>query len=278
MELAPFGIIGKEIIRDPWKAAENYIKLKGKYKEVVGDELFKELEKAKLNKKFFHDFMVALCKIQIKNTFSEDKVIVKLVDLFETLKKIENYLFESLVEYYGLYNPEKVYKIDLDEFLKIKNLKERDEHSMGYDLKKEDLETIEELFKLLKEIKKKENDVEKKIEKKMKEFAPNLSKVATPILGAKLIYLSGSLKKLSELPSSTIQLLGAEKALFRHLRTGARPPKYGILLFHPLMNKTKKKGKLARVLASKIAIASRVDFYGKEFIGDKLLKEVEEKI
>ena len=278
MKLAPFGIIGKEVIKDPWKAAENYIKLRGKYKEVVGNELFKELEKVKLNKKFFHDFMIDLCKIQIKNTFSEDKIIIRLVDSLETLKKIENYLFESLIEYYGLYNPEKVYKIDLDKFLKIKNLRERKEHSMGYDLKENDIQTFEELFKLLKEIRTKEDYLEKKIETKMNEYVPNLSKVATPIIGAKLIYLSGSLKRLSELPSSTIQLLGAEKALFRHLRTGARPPKYGVLLFHPLMNKTKKKGKLARILASKIAIASRVDFYGKEFVGDKLLKEVEEKI
>ena len=278
MKLAPFGIIGKEIIRDPWKAAENYLKLRGKYEEVVGDELFKEMEKAKIKKKFFHDFMVALCKIQIKNSFSEDKIITKLVDSLETLKRIENYLFESLIEFYGLYNPEKVYKIDLESFLKIKDLRNRDEHSMGYDLKEKDLETIEELFKLLEEIRKKENYIEDEIKNKMEKFAPNISKVATPILGAKLIYLAGSLEKLSEMPSSTIQLLGAEKALFRHLRTGAKPPKYGILLFHPLMNKTKKKGRLARILASKIAIAARVDFYGKEFVGDKLLKEVEEKI
>jgi len=226
MRIAPFGIVGKEVIRDPWKAAVRYLDLRGKYEEVVGDEMFELLKKNGLDEDFFHKFMISLCKLEIKNSFTKDKAIIKAVDLVESLQKIKNLLFESLVEYYGLYNPERVYKIDLDEFLKIKNLMERHKHSMGYDLSEDDLKSIKETFELLKEISNLEERIKKRIEKSMKKFAPNLSTVATPILGAKLISLAGSLKRLAELPASTIQVLGAEKALFRHLRTGAKPPKY----------------------------------------------------
>ncbi len=276
MKLAPFGIVGKEVIRDPWKAAENYIKVRGKYEELVGDELFEEMKKVGLAEDFFHDFMIALCKIQIKRSFSQDKAIIKAIDLLDSIKKIKNYLFESLVEYYGLYNPEVVYKIDLDRFLQIKNLRERSERSMGYDLLEDDIKNIEESYSLLKEIAKEEEKLRNRIEKIMKKFYPNLSTVATPIIGARLISLAGSMKKLVEMPSSTIQVLGAEKALFRHLRTGAKPPKYGVLVSHPLVVKAKKKGKIARILASKISIATRVDYFGGKFIGDKLLEEVKE--
>jgi len=87
------------------------------------------------------------------------------------------------------------------------------------------------------------------------------------------------LKKLAEMPSSTIQLLGAEKALFRHMRTGAKVPKHGILIQHPLMAKTKKEihGKVARALADKISIAAKVDYFKGKFVADKLKKMLEEK-
>ena len=81
------------------------------------------------------------------------------------------------------------------------------------------------------------------------------------------------------MPSSTIQLLGAEKALFRHMKTGARAPKFGFLHEHPLIAKNPKElhGKIARTLADKISIAVKVDYFKGKFIGDKLLKEVEGK-
>jgi len=82
------------------------------------------------------------------------------------------------------------------------------------------------------------------------------------------------------MPSSTIQMLGAEKALFRHLRTGAKPPKHGIILQHPLVASAKKanRGKYSRSLADKISIAVKADYFKGKFIGDKLKKELEEKL
>ena len=86
--------------------------------------------------------------------------------------------------------------------------------------------------------------------------------------------------RLALLPASTIQLLGAEKALFRHLKTGARSPKYGILFEHQIIQKAQRKnrGKAARMLADKLSLCARLDFFKGEFKADQYEKEIEEKL
>jgi nucleolar protein 56 len=96
---------------------------------------------------------------------------------------------------------------------------------------------------------------------------------------------AGGLDRLAVLPASTIQILGAEKALFRALRTGSRPPKHGILFQHQEVHMAPKwqRGKIARTLANKIAIAARVDYYrGTEDLSlkeglDRRLERIKEK-
>ncbi len=114
----------------------------------------------------------------------------------------------------------------------------------------------------------------------MGEIAPNIKELAGPLLGARLIAKAGGLKKMAELPASTIQVLGAEKALFRHLTKGTRPPKHGILFQHPWVRNAKRwqRGKIARSLAAKLAIAAKEDYFEGRFIADKLKKELEERI
>jgi len=82
------------------------------------------------------------------------------------------------------------------------------------------------------------------------------------------------------MPASTIQVLGAEKALFRSLKTGSRPPKHGIIFQHPYLHDAKKwqRGKIARAMAGKIAIAARADLFGGRFIGDELRAELEKRV
>jgi nucleolar protein 56 len=101
------------------------------------------------------------------------------------------------------------------------------------------------------------------VESQMKRVAPNVSEVAGATIGARLMAKAGGLDRLAVLPASTIQILGAEKALFRAMRTGARPPKHGILFQHQAVHLAPKwqRGKIARTLANKIAIAARVDYY-----------------
>ncbi|MEM2049830.1 MAG: hypothetical protein QXO47_08250 [Thermoproteota archaeon] len=122
--------------------------------------------------------------------------------------------------------------------------------------------------------------VEKHISMLMDETAPNLSTVIGPLLGARLISKTGSLSRLASLPASTIQILGAEKALFRALRKRGRPPKHGIIFQHPYVHGSPRKirGKVARLLASRIAIAARVDCFSGRFIGDELKKDVENRL
>jgi nucleolar protein 56 len=101
------------------------------------------------------------------------------------------------------------------------------------------------------------------VESQMKKVAPNVAEVAGATIGARLMAKAGGLDRLAIMPASTIQILGAEKALFRSLRTGARPPKHGILFQHSAVHTAPKwqRGKIARTLANKIAIAARVDYY-----------------
>ena len=101
------------------------------------------------------------------------------------------------------------------------------------------------------------------VEKTMRQVAPNVTEIAGATIGARLIARSGGLKKLAVLPASTIQILGAEKALYRALKSGARPPKHGILFQHAAVHSAPKwqRGKVARSVAGKIAIAARIDIF-----------------
>lgn len=118
------------------------------------------------------------------------------------------------------------------------------------------------------------------LENIMNKIAKNLTALCTPTIAARLLREAGSLKKLALMPSSTIQILGAEKALFRHLRNKKThlPPKHGCIFTHPLLQRASKdkKGKIARVLADRISIAAKLDFFKGEFRGDVLYKEIEE--
>ncbi|MCW1296887.1 MAG: hypothetical protein OH319_04370 [Candidatus Parvarchaeota archaeon] len=242
---------------------------------------------------FMSDFSIKLTQLKMKQAFSADILIIHSILALEDLDKIINLIYERLSELFGLYFPEAMEKItSVDKLSSILSDKiERSEiaeelkiseESMGYEMKKDDLETIQEIAKKLDGILSLREKISKYIERKMEEIAPNLSKVAGPLLGAKLISLANGLENLARMPSSTIQVLGAEKALFRHLRTGTKPPKHGVILQHPLVRNAKisRRGRVARALAAKIAIASKVDFYskGKEIVWEKLLKDLEEKM
>ena len=118
------------------------------------------------------------------------------------------------------------------------------------------------------------------IERGMFDIAPNLSALAGPILGARLIASAGSLERLAKLPSGTVQVLGAEDALFAHLTDGAPPPKHGLIYMHEFVRGTRRedRGSASRALAGKLAIAARIDYYRGEIDPDlegELLERIE---
>ena len=116
--------------------------------------------------------------------------------------------------------------------------------------------------------------VTKYVNSMMVKTAPNLSTLVGSTIGARLIAQAGSLFKLAKLSSSGIQILGAEKALFRSMKTGSRPPKHGILFQHKYIHSAPKRlrGKIARTFSSKIAIAVRIDYFKGKFDKDLITK------
>jgi len=101
------------------------------------------------------------------------------------------------------------------------------------------------------------------VERETPSVAPNLAALAGPVLAARLISLAGGLKPLARMPSGTVQVLGAEEALFAHLRGHAPSPKHGVIYVHEYVRGTHpaQRGSAARALAGKLAIAARIDHY-----------------
>lgn len=109
-------------------------------------------------------------------------------------------------------------------------------------------------------------DLRSHVERTAPEVAPNLSALAGPVLAGRLIALAGGLKQLARKPAGTVQVLGAEEALFAHLRGRAPSPKHGVIFVHEAVQGThpENRGSAARALAGKLAIAARVDHYSGE--------------
>ncbi|MCX6707434.1 MAG: NOP5/NOP56 family protein [Candidatus Woesearchaeota archaeon] len=232
-----------------------------------------------------------ITKEGIRKAVNTDVFVVQAVNNVMEMEKISNTMAKRLREWYSYYLPEFSESIsDHEKFAEIvvaktreeilKEIRLKKEDSMGGEVSGNDLKPIILLAKELNDIYKFKEIQSKYVDKIMENYCPNISAVAGPLIGAKLLEKAGSLKRLSEFPSSTVQVLGAEEAFFRHMTTGSRPPKHGFIHEHPFVAQASKdeKGRIARVLADKISIAAKVDYCKGEFIGDKLRKQVEAKL
>ncbi|MEM2383431.1 MAG: C/D box methylation guide ribonucleoprotein complex aNOP56 subunit [Desulfurococcaceae archaeon] len=163
---------------------------------------------------------------------------------------------------------------------KAEKIAEVAEKSIGAELSDFDIEKVQTLANIIMELYKLRAELTDYITAVMKEVAPNITALVGPLLGARLLSLAGGLDELAKLPASTIQVLGAEKALFRALRTGGKPPKHGIIFQFPEIHKAPRwqRGKMARALAAKLAIAAKIDRFTGRDVGEKLRKELEERI
>jgi nucleolar protein 56 len=219
---------------------------------------------------------------------SPDFKVINAIESIELLDDSLNVLSERLREWYNLYFPEASAVVKSHaSFAKIitagdfkDKLKELFPKRSGGEMSGKDLHAIKVLAKSISEGYATKEELEEYLQKLLKNYCSNLFAVGGAAVSAKLISSVGSLERLAEVPSSTIQLLGAEKALFRHLKTGAKPPKYGIILHHNLLQNTPQRlrGKAARVLAGKLSIAAKRDFFGGDYMGDELAKDLEERI
>ncbi len=229
-------------------------------------------------------------KDKLREDADRDKFMAKAIDTYDHLSNDLSQEMERFRDWYGLYFPELEKEITDDEHL-IKILSngiQRDEldsfssmaeDSTGTDLTERDLEMLQKAFESIENKVELREELEDYIEEIAEEEMPNLETLLGPLLTARLVSLAGGLEELAKKPASTIQMLGAEKALFRYLRGEGTPPKHGILFEHRFVNPlpSNNRGKMARFLANKTAMAARLDQYGEEVKADKLREECREK-
>lgn len=236
------------------------------------------------------DFAIELSSSRVKETSEKlDLHIVQSINALDELDKMINTVGTRMREWYGLHFPELDNLVQslvahaeiisragsrdniTKEILEAAGMQDRKveiildaaKRSKGGDMTPENLAIVKKLAQqviLQSDLRRILSD---HIEAAMDAVAPNVKELLTAAVGARLIAKAGSLTRLATIPASTIQVLGAEKALFRALKTGARPPKHGILFQHPLIHSAPKwqRGKIARAVASKVAIAARIDYY-----------------
>jgi len=257
------------------------------------------------------DFALQLSSSKVTETSeSPDLHIIQTINTLDDTDKIINGLSSRLREWYGLHFPELDNLIDsINGYAKIVLGGKRDDltdkvytdagfpetkvemlsllqkKSKGGAISDENLAIVQTLAKQILELFDLRNTLEKHIETQMELVAPNISGILGAAVGARILARAGSLKKLAFMPASTIQVLGAEKALFRSLKTGSQPPKHGLLFQHALVHAAPRwqRGKIARAISTKAAIAARVDVYGagrNQMLFEKLnvrIKEIGEK-
>jgi nucleolar protein 56 len=226
-----------------------------------------------------------------------DKIIIHAIGMADELDKVLNVFSERLREWYSLYFPEANKLIpshekfmefvathgkkeDIKKSGKYKQLANMVDKSAGIPFTEDDIKEITSLSRSVLALYNTKKSLVKYIEKTTAETIPNLSSVAGPLLAARLLSMAGGLEKIARLPSSTLQLLGAEKALFRHLRGHGKAPKYGILFCHPYITQVSKelKGKIARIIAAKLSLAAKIDYFSKTDKGKELKKDLDKKI
>jgi len=186
---------------------------------------------------------------------------------FPEMGKIINepLLYAKVVKRMGFRSNTK--NVDLSDILPEEvetQLKEVAEVSMGTEIADEDINNIQQLCDQVISISEYRTQLFEYLKNRMNAIAPNLSVMVGELVGARLIAHAGSLLNLAKHPASTVQILGAEKALFRALKTKHATPKYGIIYHASLVGQapTQYKGKISRVLAAKTALSIRMDALG----------------
>jgi nucleolar protein 56 len=190
-----------------------------------------------------------LVQRQLKAWATAEQDLLHAVEALDDLNQAVNLLDERLYEWSRLHRGEIVHGKDLASSLS-------QDKSMG------------ELARAILNLRDSRQRMEDEVASAATSLAPNLSALAGQVLAARLISRAGSLKRLAEMPSSVIQVMGAEKALFKHLHGKAPSPKHGIIYRHPAVLGTPKKlrGRMARTLAAKLAIAARLDYNGSDLL------------
>ena len=258
-----------------------------------------------------HSYSRMKCMFDVNR---QDKPIIQAIALIDILDKDINNFSMRVKEWFGWHFPELA-KIVKDNYLYIrlvkvikerKNLIENKDElktqidditmdpemtkqivdsalmSMGSEISEGDLLNIKLFTAKVESLVRYRENLANYLKEKMKKLAPNTSALVGEVVAARLVSHSGSLSSLAKYPASTIQILGAEKALFRALKTRSKTPKYGLLYNSSFIGKAKakNKGKISRYLANKLAMCARIDYFSNDRFdeyGNELKKQIEER-
>ncbi|MHA1905930.1 MAG: C/D box methylation guide ribonucleoprotein complex aNOP56 subunit [Candidatus Thorarchaeota archaeon] len=256
---------------------------------------------------FRHKVGVTLAKSAVSEAGEEkDPSIKHAIDSVDEIDKSINIIAMRLREWYSIHFPSLNELIeDHEEYTRVVNVcgkrsnmtpenltksgisdasieKIRDSTGdmMGSDLTDSDMSAIQTLTGIILNLFNERRVLESYISELMEEVAPNITSLVGPLVGARLISLAGSLKELARKPSSTLQILGAEKALFRSLKTGTDPPKHGVIYQVAEIHSAPywQRGKIARALAGKLSIAARIDAYSEAGVVGTLKEQFEVRL
>jgi nucleolar protein 56 len=276
--------------------------LRGSLREIAEKVGFEDVDK------FAREVNFILTRHKLRAEASQrDKLIIQSIGMLDEVDRFSNILVGLVREWYSIHFPE-LDRLVPDHVLYLKlvlSLGSRDKYtpaalkdiaelpedeankiveaaqtSLGAQFDEIDIETLKECAQKVSDLYELRVRIADYIDGLMAQIAPNLRTVVGGSIGARLIALANGLERLGRLPASTIQVLGAEKALFRALKTRARPPKHGVIYQYPEVRGSPRhlRGKIARALAGKIAIAARVDAMSGEFIGERLASELKARI
>lgn len=285
-------IQGGSVLPEETELAQGRIKLKVSErrqaslgKPVLFDSSFIRPESYGFTNAMMHDVMLRLGKLRTSEPVPRDRNLVQAIRSLDDMIESSNLMNERLHEWYGLHFPEladhardRRYSELVSEYGNRKEIIAHlglDIESIGSDFEEDDMRAVMDLAGTLCRVYDERDATESYISDIVENISPNMCTLLGGPLTARLISLAGGLERLASLPSSTVQMLGAEKAMFRHLRSGKKPPKHGVIFQHPDVHRSPywQRGKIARTLAGKILIAAKIDRYGGEFRGDRLAEE-----
>ncbi|MDD6048613.1 MAG: ATP-binding protein [Methanobrevibacter ruminantium] len=289
--------------KSQYKELENYgnIEVKtpnkgGEYLRSNIDKIFEEIGFSEGQDEIIQIYeKLAIHKIK-KSSQEEDKLLIQAINSVDDIDESISKLVERIRDWYTIYFPEMDTISNNETYIKLiaesenredilenfnEHFAEEIEESTGADIVEDDLLMLKSFSESIYSLQKSRRELETYIDSKMEAIAPNLRDLLGSTLGAKLIAHIGSIKRLATYPASVIQIMGAEKAIFRHLKTGERPPKHGLIFQHPSVRGAKwwNRGKIARNLALKITLAVRKDVFSGEYdpsIAEDYLKKVEQ--
>ncbi len=247
-----------------------------------------------------------LIKMQVSQAGEQgDVAVIQIIETLDILKKSISLFSVRLREWYGLHFPELTDKEIEDNIIlarlisvlghrnnftkenitkdfefndeRIRFLIENASISMGAEI---NLKTVKGYADQILSLDSYRQELEENLDGLMEATAPNLKAIIGSLIGAKLITKAGSLKKLAYMPASRIQLLGAETALYRFLKTGKGIPKHGLIFQWNQIRGSKPwiRGKISRVVSGKIGLAAKIDYFQGEFMGNEISEDLSRKI